>query len=46
MNCDNIVEGIETFSITLKSTNDSAKVKIGKNESVGRINDSTGMNYS
>ena len=46
MECDNIVEGIETFNITLKSTNDSTRVKIGEDKSLGQINDSTGISYS
>ena len=41
--CDKIVEGIETFDITLHLTNDNTKVAIGQSTSVVQIIDSTGM---
>ena len=43
--CDDIVEGIETFDITLELESDNTGVIVRKSTSVGQIIDSTGNNY-
>ena len=41
--CDEMVEGTETFDITLQLKSENAKVAIGRNTSMVQIIDSTGM---
>ena len=43
MICDDIVEGMETFNITLQFRSDNSEVTIGRNTSVVQIIDTTGM---
>ena len=40
--CDDEVEGLETFDMTLTLTSSSSNVMLGRNTSEGYINDSTG----
>ena len=40
--CDKIVENKERFNISLTLTSNNPQVKIGRDRSVGIINDSTG----
>ena len=40
--CDDEVEGLETFDMTLTLTSSSSGVTLGRDTSEGRITDSTG----
>ena len=42
MTCDDEVEGLETFDMTLTLTSSSSGVSLGRNTSEGQITDSTG----
>ena len=42
MTCDDEVEGLETFDMTLTLTSSSSGVTLGRDISEGYINDSTG----
>ena len=42
MTCDDEVEGLETFDITLTLTSSSSGVTLGRDTSEGHITDSTG----
>ena len=42
MTCDDEVEGLETFNMTLALTSSSSGVTFGRNTSEGQITDSTG----
>ena len=42
MTCDDEVEGLETFDMTLTLTTSSSGIKLGRNTSEGQITDSTG----
>ena len=41
--CDNVVEGVETFDMNLTLASDNSLVRVGRDTSIGRITDSTGM---
>ena len=41
--CDKIVEGKETFNISLSLTSNNPQVRTGRDRSVGIIRDSTGI---
>ena len=41
--CDDEVEGLETFNMTLTITSDSPGVILGRDTCKGQINDSTGI---
>ena len=44
VSCDNVVEGVETFDMNLTlASSDNPLVRVGRDTSVGRITDSTGM---
>ena len=43
VSCDNVVEGVETFDMNLTLASDNPLVRVGRDTSVGRITDSTGM---
>jgi len=43
VSCDNVVEGVETFNMNLTLVSGNPELRVGRNTSVGRINDSTGM---
>ena len=40
--CDDVIEGLETFDMTLTLTSSSSGVTLGRDTSEGRITDSTG----
>ena len=40
--CDDVVEGLETFDMSLSLTSSSTGVTVGRNTAEGRITDSTG----
>ena len=42
MTCDDEVEGLETFDMTLTLTSSSSGVTLGRDTCEGQINDSTG----
>ena len=42
MTCDDEVEGLETFNMTLTLTSSSSGVELGRDTCEGQINDSTG----
>ena len=42
MTCDDEVEGLETFDMTLTLTSSSPGVEVGRNVSEGQITDNTG----
>ena len=42
MTCDDEVEGLETFDMTLTLTSSSPGVELGRDTCEGQINDSTG----
>ena len=42
MTCDDEVEGLETFDMTLILTSSSSRVELGTDTCRGEINDSTG----
>ena len=42
LTCDDEVEGLETFDLTLTLTSSSSGVTLGRDTSEGQINDSTG----
>ncbi|XP_065894203.1 uncharacterized protein [Dysidea avara] len=41
VSCDNVVEGVETFDMSLTLASDNPLVRVGRDTSVGRITDST-----
>ena len=41
--CDNVTEQVETFDVNLTLASDNPLVRVGRDTSVGRITDSTGM---
>jgi len=43
VSCDNVSEGVETFNMNLALAGNNPPMKVGRDTSVGRINDSTGM---
>ena len=43
VSCDNVVEGVESFDMNLTVASDNLLVRVGRDTSVGRITDSTGM---
>ena len=46
MTCDDEVEGLETFDMTLTLTSSSSRATLGRNTCEGQIRDSTGKWYS
>ena len=43
VSCDNVTERVETFDMNLTLASDNPRVRVGRDTSVGRITDSTGM---
>ena len=43
VSCDNVIEGVETFDMNLTLVSDNPRVRVGRDTSVGRITDSSGM---
>ena len=43
MTCDDEVEGLESFDMTLTITSNSSGVRLGRDICEGQINDTTGM---
>ena len=46
MTCDDEVEGLETFDMTLTIASDSPVVRLGRDRCEGQINDNTGKQTS